>query len=229
MVIAIIAVLAGMLFPALGSAKERALAIRCINQQKQIYYPLIAYSDDNNGYSVPVNGESLTSNTWALMLWLKGYMRGGQNFRDGYRKENLVCPSMADTGESGAYYGMFRWKNDMGVTYPIFAHDTGVGNGWCPIYKRIVRPGEQGLTADCWQNAKKRQWCELPLDYDKAGLPLPETSYSGVATPHAKQANMLMLAGNVRQWDVQQLADSKKSWNQGPFVNIPYYIGISYR
>ncbi|MCI6288558.1 MAG: type II secretion system GspH family protein, partial [Lentisphaeria bacterium] len=59
-VISIIAILAGMLLPALNAARNKAYAIKCVNQQKQLFYPLITYADDNKEYSVPVNGDTGT-------------------------------------------------------------------------------------------------------------------------------------------------------------------------
>jgi prepilin-type N-terminal cleavage/methylation domain-containing protein/prepilin-type processing-associated H-X9-DG protein len=49
-VIAIIAILASMLLPALNQAREKAKAISCLSQQKQIGVAIINFADDKDGY-----------------------------------------------------------------------------------------------------------------------------------------------------------------------------------
>lgn len=56
--IAIIAVLASMLLPALNKAREKAKAVKCTNILKQIGLCSIYYQNDNNGYYQAVNDDS---------------------------------------------------------------------------------------------------------------------------------------------------------------------------
>ena len=52
-VIGIIAVLAGMLLPVLGSSRERAKLANCLSNVKQITMANLMYADDSGGYLVP--------------------------------------------------------------------------------------------------------------------------------------------------------------------------------
>jgi prepilin-type N-terminal cleavage/methylation domain-containing protein len=79
-VIAIIAILAAMLLPALGKAKQRAQAMQCLDNQKQLILAWVMYAGDNNDNLVPnrgLNGQSLPYSGNPLQS--PNYQVGGQN------------------------------------------------------------------------------------------------------------------------------------------------------
>src|SRR5882672_11486738 len=54
-VIAITAILAAMLLPALGRAKDKAKAIACFNNNRQVGLGFLMYAGDNGEYLPPLN------------------------------------------------------------------------------------------------------------------------------------------------------------------------------
>src|SRR5207249_3212364 len=73
-VIAIIAILAALLLPALSKARDQALRIKCVNNQKQLTLTWAMYSVDNHEALVLNGGE--TSHPPGPYLWVFGGNHG---------------------------------------------------------------------------------------------------------------------------------------------------------
>ena len=100
-VIAIIAILAGMLLPALNAAREKARSISCVSNLKQISLYTTMYTDSYDGY-YPLNfyswrsGSPNTSGNRQFCyywLWRAGYFGNADDENTGYTEPIFSCPS----------------------------------------------------------------------------------------------------------------------------------------
>lgn len=116
-VIAIIAILAAMLLPALAKSKQKAQAIKCINNLKQLSVGAIMNAGDNNGVVFSYNYNVSQD------LWLVQMMQQSGN-SDAIRL--CPCASTPSGTVAGAIDKAWCWTSSSGKSY----YGSYTLNGW---------------------------------------------------------------------------------------------------
>lgn len=141
-VISIIAILAGMLLPALNKAKQRAYVAACLNNEKNLGTAAAMYFQDNQDYFMTIDGP------WTLQL--SSYL-GLKANAAAYLGKRTVFTCPADTVE--------RTGNAGPVSYAMLAGGTNWSDGFIYLkdgryysrkIKRIKQPGKIGMGMDFW-------------------------------------------------------------------------------
>jgi prepilin-type N-terminal cleavage/methylation domain-containing protein/prepilin-type processing-associated H-X9-DG protein len=147
-VIGIIAVLVGILLPALNASRAQARSVACMNNMRQITTAVLAYADANQtrlpwNYFLGDNGQ-LTWNGLPFLLTTKVFSASIVN--DVYTSDALLCPS-EDSGVDNGYANvpavLARFRN--GLYKPVL-----VAYGACPRLLGVpdgVNPVNSATTA----------------------------------------------------------------------------------
>jgi prepilin-type N-terminal cleavage/methylation domain-containing protein len=152
-VIAIIAILAALLLPALAKAKQKAQAVTCMNNNKQLVLAWMMYASDNNDYlAINADGSALYQSTpsWVgdILDWT-GAVSGGMdmNFNTVYltdQRVSLLGPYIANAvniywcpTDIYLYSAQQTFLSSQPSTYPrhrarSVAMDGAIGGGGTP-------------------------------------------------------------------------------------------------
>lgn len=160
-VVAIIAILASFLMPALGRAKESGKRISCVNNMRQLGLAATMYCDENEGQFPP-----RSSPLW--MTRLQPYY---------HNVAILKCPSddvqgMSTNAITGALIGLF------GMSPADLAARSYIINGWNDWFEANLTPQEYAqFQAHRWYYGMKQSSIRYPSDTILFGEKLTESQH----------------------------------------------------
>jgi len=233
-VIAIIAILAAMLLPALGRAKDKAKAITCTSNNKQIGLAMMMYVGDNSDYLPPLNDgrfSKLGPNWWFEILDQGGYLTSSKVKGNVWR-----CPAVKDTDISPgtvSYYDSpcegYGPLEDQQVSANGIVRYAYAENGQYQGPRKmgsIKRTSQIWLVGDVGIPGVLRNGVGIPLPASNSQpdsylteiavfKPKPGTGWSTLtpskqaATRHSKRAVFAFCDGHVEAWSWKDLSTDR--------------------
>jgi len=191
-VISVIAILAGLLLPALSQAREKARQIQCMNNERELTRIIQSYSDENNDYMLPTYAYFVGeyAQYWSDFFYQKKLYRfdAGSSPWPDYKKQFWHCPSAPNYTAADHLYvsGCF-------TDYGINAHT----NGFFPAATDV----------GCWKRVNllrypsQRAFVIETVFYPMSGIYSDRSDqYLGYSMRHTKRVNMTFHDGHADAW-----------------------------
>jgi prepilin-type N-terminal cleavage/methylation domain-containing protein/prepilin-type processing-associated H-X9-DG protein len=190
-VIAIIAILAAMLLPALSQARSKAHAINCVNNLKQCATWFSFYADDNDAF-MPLGSYSTPGSTrrWGDYLSGDGWFGSEKTTNYITNMNCIACPEDRLKIYTGYSYGIM--DNDHPDRIPVAGWSVG---GFLKVNK-IKNASMSPLVMDSWNPSYSTQIYRI-----EKGI----SAKSMIHLKHSNRANISFVDNHVNAWSGGEL------------------------
>lgn len=207
--IAIIAILAGVLLPALNAARGKAIGIQCVGNMKQVGLQVLMYADSADGFWPISKATALQSGNWSREVMQTATLTSPLP-KYFFCPANRFTPAAANPDPyAGVYtYGIRtgRWNMDLGTEamLPFVNKDGSALNspGGAAAFnsRKIKRPSGYQMITDsvCYDAASA---------YSGKPFYNVNDSSSGYHLIHQGRATVLLVDGHVESWSGAKTAE----------------------
>ena len=214
-VIAIIAILAAMLLPALNQVRSKARSISCLNQNRQISQSMMGYQMDFNDYFI-FWGTS-TSDSWAWNLHKYDYLKNSKLY---------LCP---DLPPDFAYRDNFIKTPETNWTYAWISYGynyLGIGSNYYCGGNNDYNDPPSGIKGSVLKNASSiilladsRYTAAINRGYFRISDSWNNDGNSQIHTRHNGSANIVWADGHATSE-----TNAMRRFQVAPFIHInPFY------
>jgi len=197
-VIAVISILASMLLPALGKAREKARSISCTSNLKELSLAMFLYADDNDGCFIAEKWKNAAMHPTSNIVWL-GHLR----FQHYAPHHIMICPTAMGkytTGDNAATVmaNPDQYTNYQECSYGLSCHCSGswpVSLNRTRALTEFMSPAKKIMMADAAVASNSTctdfqygSYCILPHEINQWGF---------IADVHDWHANIAWVDGHV--------------------------------